>query len=79
MEFGPRPLDRVGVTRAPGLGVKPGSISAREHRKIGRGSAWAADFESLTSNELEEKYPTGKIAIFSQDPILRLRFTTPAL
>ena len=62
MEFGLRPKDRPGVAKAA-FGLGAGSLSAREHRKIGKSTAWISDFGSLTYVELEEKYPSGLFAL----------------
>jgi hypothetical protein len=64
MEFGPRPRDRPGIGKVPGFG--PGfanTISARDHRRINRSSAWSSDFGSLTLAELEDRYPSGKVTL----------------
>lgn len=71
MEFGPRPKDRPGIGKVPGYG--PGfatNISARDHRRINRTSAWASDFGSLTPAELEDRYPSGKELLFCQSVFL---------
>ena len=59
MEFGPRPRDRPGTTKAPA------SATARGQRKKLRLEVWDHDFDSLTETELGEKYPSGKIVFFS--------------
>jgi len=62
MEFGPRPKDRPGIGKVPGFA---NTISARDHRRINRTSAWLSDFGSLTPGELEERYPSGKCSILA--------------
>ena len=66
MEFGPRPKDRPGVGKVPTFGPGGSSISmtAREHRKIGKSSAWMSDYGCLTSVELDEKYQSGKLSLY---------------
>ena len=54
MEFGPRPSDRPGTRKAPAV------VTSRSQRKNLKSDDREKHYESLTIENLEEKYPTGQ-------------------